>query len=139
MKVYLAGMFSTQLQRRKDAEMLKAAGLEVTSRWLEERVKPTVTIKEVQDEYLAETAIIDLQDILAADAVVFFVPSDTELVDVPVRSAARGGRHFEMGYAYAISKPIFVVGGRENVFHFLPSTNIQHFETLEAVINFLTK
>ena len=33
---------------------------------------------------------------------------------------ARGGRHFETGYAFALGKPIMVVGPVEHAFQYLP-------------------
>jgi nucleoside 2-deoxyribosyltransferase len=138
MKVYLAGMFFTIKDRKAQATELRALGIGVTSRWVEETVPHTVEVKDVPDKYLEETAVADIDDIEACDVFVEFVPSDTELVDVTVRASSRGGRHFEMGYAYCAGKTIFVVGPKENVFHHLPEgfrnkPRIRHFATWEDV------
>ena len=142
MKVYLASWFASKDEIKQRAEQLRAAGVEVTSRWLEETVKPTVAIQEVEDPYLRETAQIDIEDVLLANYVVLNVPSanDLKTVDIPVSSWARGGRHFESGFQYATMmfflwlpesikktgpRGMVLVGHRENVFHYLDGVNKQ--------------
>lgn len=138
MKLYLAGMFSTIKLRKQQAAELRAVGIEVTSRWIDESVPHTVEIKDVPEVYLQETSIVDLADIDSADALVSFVPSAQELVDATVSASTRGGRHVEFGYAIGKGKPIIVVGGRENVFHYLPeSYNIKHVETFDKLLTYL--
>lgn len=136
MKVYLASWFASKDEMNDRAAGLRSEGIEVTSRWLEERVKPTVTIQEVADDYLRETAVVDVHDILIADTFVLRVPSAEELktLDIPIASWARGGRHFETGFHYATMmfwaylpehirargpRSLIVVGHKENVFHYL--------------------
>jgi nucleoside 2-deoxyribosyltransferase len=136
MKVYLAGMFSTIKTRKAQAAELRALGIEVTSRWIDETVPHNVEMKDISDAYHEETATADIDDIEACDVFVEFVPSDAELVYATLRSSSRGGRHFEMGYAYKAGTTIFVVGTKENVFHHLPAgfrnkPGIRHFATWE--------
>ena len=141
MKLYLAGQFNTKPQRELDAQLLREHGIEITSRWLTETVPHTVTIKDLPDAYHCETAVADLEDIDRADAVLLFIPTDTELVDTPLRSASRGGRHFEIGYAYCAGKTIYVIGPKENVFHFLPDGvrrgRFQHFGSLNGFLAYM--
>lgn len=42
----------------------------------------------------------------------------------------RGGRHVEFGIALEREIPIFVIGPRENIFHYM-LTRVQHFENLD--------
>lgn len=35
-----------------------------------------------------------------------------------------GARHFEMGLAFALGKPLIVVGKRQNLFDFLPHVTV---------------
>jgi len=136
MKVYLAGMFSTIALRKEQAAMLRSHGIEVTSRWIDENVPHNVETKDLPNTYHEETAVADIQDIDAADVFIMFVPEDKELVDATLRSASRGGRHFEMGYAYAGGpQEVLVCGPKENVFHHLP--DVLHFETFEEILQFL--
>ena len=137
-KVYIASWFASKDEMKKKAEELRANGIEVTSRWLEEKVAGTVQIKDVEDDYLRETAQFDIEDILQANVVVLNVPSaeDLKKPDVPISSWARGGRHFEAGFQYATmlfywclpdlirdrgNRYLILVGHKENVFHFLDS------------------
>lgn len=165
MKVYLASWFASKDDIKKRAERLEANGIEVTSRWLDEQIKGTTNISEVSDNYLRETAKVDIEDILLANILVLNVPSAEEIstIDIPIASWARGGRHFETGFFYAtmvffnqISKyltnkaprMLILVGHRENVFHYLDGLNspradnyylptIELFETWELAEKFL--
>lgn len=136
MKVYLASWFASLHEIQKRAEELRAEGIEVTSRWLEEKVAPTTQIQDVSGDYLRDTAKVDIHDILLANVVVLNVPSVEDLKDtsMPVASWARGGRHFEAGFQYATmvlikflpktiqnrgTRRLVLVGRRENVFHYL--------------------
>lgn len=121
--------------RVKRAE-LQALGIQVTSRWLDEKASPTSGITEHAPSYLESTAKIDIADIEISDAVILFTPSDEDLDSVVVtRSWARGGRHFETGYAYLLGREIIVCGPRENIFHYLPG--IQQFDTWEQTKKYM--
>lgn len=114
MKVYLAAGFSRKEEIHQYAQQLRLAGLEVTSRWLEEEAAANSTLADVNDEYLRKHAAIDIEDIDAADVLCLFtIPPTTPFV--------RGGRHFESGYAFGTGKLIVTVGPRENIFHYLPT------------------
>lgn len=140
MKVYLASRFHTQAETRQKAEELRAMGIEVTSRWLEEVVADTnANVDAYKQEYLEKHAEIDIEDIIAADVLVLFT------VD-PDEATKRGGRHFESGVMFgmtvaesglsdALRMPLefhiglITVGPRENIFHYMPS--IPNFPTWE--------
>ena len=128
LKVYVAGMFFTKELRKSQATELRASGITVTSRWLDESVPHTVTMKDVPDKYHEETAQADLEDIDNADILIAFVPTDSELTQVSIATASRGGRHVEMGYALGKNKQIFVVGPKENIFHHMPY-GVTHFDS----------
>lgn len=69
----------------------------------------------------ARFAKVDIEDIMLADIFVVFSEPDG--------SYARGGKHFETGFAYAMGRKCVVVGKNEHVFHSLK--NIEHFDTWE--------
>lgn len=136
MRVYLASWFNSIEEIRTRATELRASGVEVTSRWLEETVKADCQIKDVSEAYLRETARADVEDVLKANIVVLNTPSPEELksTEMPTSSWARGGRHFEAGLHYATMmlfpylpswisnrglRELVLVGHRENVFHHL--------------------
>lgn len=122
--VYLSARFARKDELRRCRDDLVAAGIECTSRWLD---------GEPQD--MADVADMDRADVLRADVLVTFtddVPSyrvvtmivtalGVESVEPgtisPFSNAARGGRHVEFGMAWALGKPVFVCGPRENFAH----------------------
>ncbi len=156
MRVYIASMFSDKDRVLARGEELASLGIECTSRWASESVPHNVTLAQCTDEYLRETAVADIQDILKADVVVLTVPEDKLLVDATVASSSRGGRHFESGFVYGLAvaqmmdgarptRELVVLGKRENVFHYLDGTNttdafpaIKVIATWEGVKNYLT-
>ena len=118
--IYLAAMYSKMHEMQEVADRLKAAGHEITARWINGD-EETMT-KE-------QAALMDLADIDFAKIVIAFA--------LPPKTMFNGGgRHVEFGYAYACGKRIIVVGEKgENVFHYLP--NIEHYPTLDAAIEAL--
>ncbi len=131
MRVYLAAAWSRQAEVRLYANVLRAEGIEVTSRWLEEREAIDPRDRE---RHRRETALIDIQDVRAADALVRFT-DDLSQPTVP-SGLATGARMFEMGLAWAEGIPVVVVGGRQQVFDFLP--NVVHLKDFTELVNFLS-
>jgi hypothetical protein len=128
-RVYLAAAFERQGELCGYRDDCRAAGLRVTSRWLdlagEEALNPGAA---------AETCVIDL---LAADTLVSFTD--------PVGVYPRGGRHVELGIALGITlvsaEPLtyfrhryrlVVVGPIEHVFHAWP--DVERFDTWPAAL-----
>ena len=46
-----------------------------------------------------------------------------------------GGRHVEFGVAVEAGKPIYVIGGKENIFHWLPG--VSHYDTWRKFLVYL--
>jgi hypothetical protein len=130
MKVYLAAQYRRRDELAGYRTILERLGIEVTSRWLNERNPLDTKMGDDPDAFYVETATIDLEDIDRADALVFF--AEDPLVGVP-----RGGRHFEHGYGFAKGKAIFVVGPKENVFHYIGRN--YHFPTFEEFVETFKK
>jgi hypothetical protein len=124
---------------------LAALGIECTSRWADEAVPHNTTLKDCTEQYLRETAVADLEDILRADAVVLTVPEPQLLVDATVASSSRGGRHFESGFVYGLcvaqaldggrpTRELIILGKRENVFHHLDGIGVAgHFPKVQIL------
>jgi nucleoside 2-deoxyribosyltransferase len=130
MKIYLAARYSRRDELRQYKTLLEAEGIEVTSRWLNEKEPLDSQMGQHTDEFYVETATIDIEDVEKADLVLFFAED-------PLVGWVRGGRHVEFGYALGIGKSIAVVGPKENVFHYLPQFskfNICHFESVTTFI-----
>lgn len=122
MRVYLAGRFSAKLDIAAKAEELKAAGFEITSRWLAEVMNCNAQLTDVSDSYLLQHAIEDVEDVRRADVTVLFTVE-------PTTATVRGGRHFESGMAYGFGKLLITCGPIENIFHHLP--NVKNYATWE--------
>lgn len=115
LKVYLAAQYAKKDLMNAYAEELRAEGIEVTSRWLQEThdLKIPLNSSELTDAEKTEYAIQDLEDIIDSDWIVFFAESHD-------KQPPRGGRHFELGFAYGkLGTQCMVVGERENIFHYL--------------------
>lgn len=136
LRVYIASWFASKDLIKERAKQLTTEGIEITSRWLDEKVASNVQVQDIEDEYNRDTARDDIQDILTSTVVVLNVPSKEDLKssDIPTASWARGGRHFEAGLQYATmllseylperiwmrgQRYLILVGHKENVFHYL--------------------
>ncbi len=119
LSVYLAARFSRAPELNRYVTELAEAGITVTSRWLRGGHEWEGTDDDALPHPVgARFAREDIEDIRAADVVVAFT-------EVPRSGPGRGGRHVEAGIAIGltlagISKPLIIVGHRENVFYCLP-------------------
>ena len=114
-KLYIASRF----QDREDAlalkERLQARGALVTSTWLTPLDGNNANMATLNGRYqeCRARATCDLDDIVGSDAVVVMSP-------LKAHKSGTGGRHVELGFAVGVGKPVFLLGSRENVFHYLP-------------------
>jgi len=130
MKFYLAARYSRNEEMRAIRDALVSGGHEVTSRWIDLHIETGSKLKKsFTPDYLAkETEFCsiygqaDVDDIIAADAVISFTSLD---------GGGKGGRHVEFGLAIGSGKKCYIVGPRENIFHTLPQVLVyQYVETL---------
>jgi len=127
-QVYLAGQYARRDELRALAPQLAAKGVQVNSRWLLEDAPLHHSLEDFETEWKRLTALKDYWDIQRADTMIFFAES-------PEQQPRRGGRHVEFGMALALGKKVVVVGGRENIFHFMPG--VRHFETFSQLLGSL--
>lgn len=125
MKIYIAGRYSRRDEFRLVRDKLVSLDHTVTSRWLDENEPLQSQMGQHSDQWYYDTQNVDLQDVWSADTMLFF--AEDPLVGIP-----RGGRHVEFGYAIGIGRPIFVIGPRENVFHY--NWAVTHFSSLEEFL-----
>lgn len=123
--IYIASRYSLKEQMLKHAATLVAYGMEVTSRWLKEDFSPSVHMSEIPDKTNEQIAKDDLEDIIAADVMLFFCEDQD-------KQPPRGGRHVEFGYALAQGLRIICIGKEENIFHHLPQ--ITHYDNFEQYV-----
>lgn len=135
MRVYIASMFSDKDRVVTRAKELASLGIECTSRWASETIPHNVTMQDCKDDYLRETAVVDIVDIIRADILVLTVPEPQLLVDATVATSSRGGRHFESGFMYGLmfaayercetpTQELVILGRKENVFHCLDGKGV---------------
>jgi nucleoside 2-deoxyribosyltransferase len=142
MRVYLAAAWSRRAEIALVAEKLRAVGVEITSNWLaEEKAMQTGAM----EKFLRDRAYIDLSDVDRADAIVRFTDAyvdhekttpwmDRKTTPYMIPSHfASGARMFEMGYAKARGKTMYVVGGKQNVFDRLDG--VIHLKDVDELLN----
>ncbi len=123
MKIYLAARFVREAEMREAAAYLRARGHEITSRWIDGSHELEQFPTEAERTRLA---LEGWHDLSRADILIAF----SEVPRTP--DISRGGRHVEFGLALARSKLVYVVGPKENVFHYLPV--VRHFAGLSEAI-----
>lgn len=113
LNVYLAGRYSRREELVGYANQLVDAGFTVTSTWLnghhdykEQYDLSSATHVEAMRKFATE----DIDDVKRADVLIAFT-------EEPRKTATRGGRHVEFGYALGMGKNVIVVGPLENVFY----------------------
>lgn len=111
--VYFAARYSRLEELNGYRAELEALGFEVTSRWMESTVSRYL---DGMDEERQALAMIDQEDVLAADVLVCF--------SEPSGNGGNGGRHVELGMALALGRSVIVVGAREHIFHWLPEVMV---------------
>lgn len=139
MRVYLASRYTRRLEMRDKAIELEAMGHAITSRWLDGEYQLDGAFAEAAKAYedraemhpaAVNFALADVADIRGSDLVLTFT-------ERPRRLRTRGGRHVEFGLAYALGKPIVIVGYQENVFHLLPG--VTFFRSWSAAKEYIAR
>lgn len=114
---YLAARFSEKDRIALIRTQLQSMGHIVTSTWTDETAAPNSTLADVTEDELKVNSERDLTEINQCDVLVLFTVDPT----VPT---VRGGRHFESGYAVGLGKEFWIVGPRENIFHYTEAAEI---------------
>lgn len=156
MRIYLAGRYSRRLELCGYREQLVAAGHTVQAVWLngEHQIgtdgapigEHGESLVEAMDKTAREAfygnaedraaklrlhfATDDFRDVTACELLIAFT-------EPPRSSNSRGGRHVEFGIALGQRKPVWIVGPRENIFHWLD--NVRHFDRWEDTLAELTR
>jgi nucleoside 2-deoxyribosyltransferase len=132
LKVYLAAPFESRELMLALRDALQARGVYVTSTWLTPADGNNQNMAVIRDNYddCRVRAIQDFRDIDEADVLVLYKPRELH------RQPTTGGHHVEVGYALGHGKPVFVIGDRENIFHYHPmTTTVKDIEELSAALH----
>lgn len=132
LKVYLAAAFHRKHEMAVVASELRAMGIEVTSRWLDDIIRPDTTSL---DDFREQNAIMDAVDVLAAEKLIRFADNEEMSFPLVKSSLATGSRMFEFGLAWSNKKECITVGGHQCIFDWLP--NIVHFDTIDQLKSYL--
>ena len=111
LNVYLASRVGRRDELMEYAEQIQKQGHEVVSEWLW-----TPGDGKTQSEYAAMCEA----NIWSSDVMLQF----TEHPETQANGAGRGGRHVELGLAFAQNKTIYLVGPTEHDFHHLMNIGI---------------
>jgi hypothetical protein len=107
---------------------LERQGHECTSRWISSDSK--FGSSEYSDEERRQLAVMDEEDVRRAiDGVILLAEMPGHFVP--------GGKHVETGMAIALGHPVYVIGRRENVFHWHPSVSL--FADSEQLLTYLNE
>lgn len=138
-RVYLATCWVNKVEALAAQEKFEAAGFKVVSHWIKHHqdaadkageTRTTVNLLDYDFGELQDQAAEDIRDIINAD---YFVILNLGLSE---------GKAFEMGFAYALTIPIILVGERtNNIFYYLNSVTqvgsvehaISHIQVRENV------
>lgn len=115
MKIYIAASFLRINEARRLRERLIAAGHIVTSRWIDAEGATTEYVHS--DPAMAQYALKDCEDVYEGEALVCITGDAPE-------QRTRGGKHSEFGGALFIGKRIFLLGPREQIFHWHPAVRV---------------
>lgn len=118
MKIYLAAKYFRNPEMRDVKEILQKENIEVISSWIEGNQLDEVFLSIEERNKIAKR---DLTDLSKSEILLWFSETNTA-------KSIRGARHVEFGYALALGIPIYVIGEKENIFHYMSS--VKHFENL---------
>lgn len=108
--------------------LLIKVGHEVVSRWITDDTKFHQGMCAYTEEERKYIAKMDEEDVrMASDGLILL--AEDEGKNVP------GGKHVETGIAIGLNKPVYVIGRRENIFHWHP--NVRVFKNFKAFLNYL--
>ena len=124
MTFYCAGPWKEQEFVKGVAGKLREAGYIVNSRWLETSSEPPEGV--TMADYLHEQAVRDLEDVFAADALIYVNPGTLS-----------EGKATELGIAIATLKPIIIVGENGRKGNVFLNLNIPAYPTIEEAIAWL--
>lgn len=117
MRIFLSARYERRDEMREIAEFLRDGGNEVMGTWIDNDQMDFTGMDDIPNNPGEKYAWEDFLDIKHSDVFICF----TESLEGP---KGRGGRHVEYGFAWALQKPIIIVGYDETVFHAVNSSDI---------------
>ncbi len=124
MKFFIASHSQTEADALR--QLLELRGHLVTSRWITKDTKFHRGTSAYTDAERSTLARMDEEDVRLAD-------DGLVLIAEPSGRCVPGGKHVETGIALALGRPIYVIGRRENIFHWHPEVKV--FADTDAFIS----
>jgi len=116
MKFYLCSPTAMAKDMESFRLAIESCGHAVMSRWHSGNIgNPRL---ELTDPQIFQRAVDDIRDIENSDVLIAFAAS-----------GGRGGRHYEMGYAYGAGLTVWMVGQMEHAFHSLHYNSGTQFDS----------
>jgi hypothetical protein len=131
MSAYVAARWDDRKLAMEAAAQLRDAGIVIHSTWLSPRDDQSMDTLKAEGNIVIEArarALMDVHEIAKSNLFVQLSP------EAGFRNST-GGKHVELGIAIALGKTIYIIGQRENVFHYHPSCRL--VPTVDAIINSL--
>lgn len=108
-KIYIGSKYHAKSRLKRVRDCLNTyPHLQVLSSWMDNK-ESIINIEDMAPEYNAEEAARDYRELIASD--IFIVDTIDE--------SNTGGREVEIGIALASQIPVWRVGPRRNVFHYI--------------------
>jgi len=118
----------SQIEAKKLRDILIEAGHVITSRWITEDTKFHKRISVYTDEERTRISQLDEQDVRKAeDGLVLIAEKEGKCVP--------GGKHVEMGIALCLGRSIYVIGRKENIFHWHPK--VKTFKDVNEFLDYV--
>jgi hypothetical protein len=130
MKIYPAASYPRKEEAKTLALILQTHGHEIVAGWLtEDEGYKSDNQRRNESRYtmckrLSAAAVRDLREMKDAEVIVSFTEGEHQ--------TTHGGRHSELGIALARGIMVFIIGPREQVFHFHPA--VIQYDTLDDFI-----
>lgn len=120
LRVYVAARWDDRGDACIAKAILEEHGVVCTSTWLTPHDNQSMDALKAKGSVVQECrekAVKDFEDIDGSDCVLLLSAKKSH-------RNGTGGKHVETGYAMARGKPVFVMGERENIFHYHPMVRV---------------
>lgn len=120
LKAYVAARWDDREDALFIKDCIEKAGIICTSTWLTPHDNQSMDALKAKTDVVSvarQKAIKDFEDIDESDILVLYSPKKAH-------RNGTGGKHVETGYALATGVPVFILGERENIFHYHPLVQV---------------
>ena len=111
-RFYMAASYPRKEEAKVVAKTLIASGLFCTAGWL------------FRDEGYSDEESDDVRMLQSAERDLADIKLSHFLVELSGDTLSHGGRHCEVGIALGQHKPVFCLGRKEQIFHWLPEVKV---------------